>query len=74
MAIERGLLSHAGGGCHLPLGALAEYHDGIFKVNARVTSPDGKRVLEANASGGDAGKIVESLWTDLAAQGAEDYL
>ena len=29
---------------------------------------------EANASGGDAGKIVESLWTDLAAQGAEDYL
>ena len=74
VAIERGLLSHAGGGCHLPLGALAEYHDGIFKVNARVTSPDGKRVLEANASGGDAGKIVESLWTDLAAQGAEDYL
>ena len=43
VAIERGLLSHAGGGCHLPLGALAEYHDGIFTVNARVTSPDGKK-------------------------------
>lgn len=72
--IERGLLNHAGGGCHLPLGALVEFKGRQFEAYARVTSPDGRNVLEARASGDEPSKLVTELWRDLAAQGAEHYL
>ena len=74
VAIERGLLSLAGGGCHLPMGALARWENEQFKVVARVTSPDGSEVMESRSTGTDPQAIVESLWTDLARQGAENYL
>lgn len=74
VAIERGLLSLAGGGCHLPLGALAVWENGQFNVRARVTSPQGSAVMESRFSGTDANQIIEALWSDLARQGAENYL
>ena len=74
VSIERGLLSIAGGGCHLPMGALARWENGIFHVTARVTSPDGKEVMESKTSGTEQRAIVERLWADLAQQGAENYL
>ena len=74
VALERGLLSLAGGGCHLPMGALAESKNGVFEVVARVTSPDGKETMESKVSGTEHKAIVERLWADLAQQGAENYI
>ena len=72
--IERGLLNHAGGGCHLPMGALVEFRERQFFAHARVTAPDGSKVLEARGQGDEPSKLVTELWRDLAAQGAEHYL
>jgi len=51
-AVERGLLERLGGGCHLPVGALAEPvgEDGI-RLRAAVLSADGRHVVRAEARG-----------------------
>ncbi len=48
---ERAVLARLGGGCHLPLGALARCRDGRLRLHARVIAPDGSAELDERAEG-----------------------
>ena len=49
---ERALLAALGGGCHTPIAALGLPHDSGLRLWGLVASPDGKRVVRADGSGG----------------------
>ena len=49
---ERELLAALGGGCHTPIAALGLPHDSGLRLWGLVASPDGKRVVLADGSGG----------------------
>lgn len=49
---ERSLLQGLGGGCQLPLGALAIPFDGKLRLWGVVASPDGRQVVRADVTGG----------------------
>jgi hydroxymethylbilane synthase len=48
---ERALLNRLGGGCQVPIGALAEIRDGKLHLEAIVADPDGSRVLRESRDG-----------------------
>ncbi len=48
---ERALLSGVGGGCQVPLGALAVVRSGALHLQACACSPDGTQVVRATLSG-----------------------
>ena len=48
---ERRVVSALGGGCQLPLGALATINNAELELLAIVCSPDGRRIVRAQASG-----------------------
>ena len=65
---ERDVLSRLGGGCHLPLGALAEAaSDGTFVLRAVLLSEDGRRAVRAEATGTmeDPGEVVDIIVRQL---------
>jgi hydroxymethylbilane synthase len=73
---ERQLLELLGGGCHAPIGALAEAGDGKLKLRAVVASPDGAQKLRAEAEG-DAKDWRDTTWRvaqELRGAGATDIL
>jgi hydroxymethylbilane synthase len=72
-AAERAALHALGAGCHTPLGALAEVHDGRLRLRARLCSPDGATCLEADADGtlGEAAHVGARVARALLDQGAE---
>ena len=49
---ERALLAALGGGCNTPIAALGLPHDSGLRLWGLVASPDGKRVVLADGSGG----------------------
>lgn len=51
---ERALLAALGGGCHTPIAALGLPHGSGLRLWGMVASPDGKRVVLADGSGGIA--------------------
>jgi hydroxymethylbilane synthase len=55
---ERALIAAVGGGCQLPLGAIATERNGALHMEAVVVSPDGARRVRAAASG-DASRPEE---------------
>ena len=55
---ERALIAALGGGCQLPLGALATSQGSILEMEAIVVSPDGTRRVRGTAAG-DAGRPEE---------------
>jgi hydroxymethylbilane synthase len=58
---ERALLGRLGGGCQVPIGALAEMRSGCLHLQTVVASPDGSEVLRESADGEDPiqlGKLV----------------
>ena len=55
---ERAVLSRLEGGCHTPLGAYAVEHDGLLKLHAVLSDPDGTRHTETTVEG-DASAPVE---------------
>jgi hydroxymethylbilane synthase len=58
---ERALLGRLGGGCQVPIGALAEMRGSRLYLQAVVASPDGSQVLRESADGEDPiqlGKLV----------------
>jgi hydroxymethylbilane synthase len=73
---ERAVVEALGGGCQLPLGALATVHSGQMELHAAVCSPDGTRVIRAHAGGSASGpaalgdRVAEQLIRD----GALDVL
>jgi hydroxymethylbilane synthase len=63
--VERLLLHHLEGGCRIPLGAHATIRDDQLILHGRLTSPDGRTVLEHRA------ERSLSDWRALAAEVAE---
>lgn len=54
LAAERSLVAVLGGGCHLPLGALALRHGSELELQAVVASSDGARAIRRVATGSAA--------------------
>ena len=73
---ERAFLRALGGGCHLPIAALATEQAGQLDLQGSVTAPDGKRQVRGQMSGSakDAVALGECLAKQLIAQGALDLL
>lgn len=73
---ERALLQALGGGCSLPVGALATVAGAVITLRAVVCSPDGVRSLRRSASGPFENPVAlgELLAEELLARGARDLL
>lgn len=68
---ERAFLKGFGGGCSVPVAALAEVPQDL-RLEGLVAAPDGSKVLRGHSSGpaGDWQRVAQDLVDDLAAQGA----
>ena len=73
---ERALVSAVGGGCQLPLGAVALHADGALEMHGVVASLDGARVIRRSARGPaiDPAGLGRRLADDLVAGGAQEIL
>jgi hydroxymethylbilane synthase len=71
---ERALLNSMGGGCQVPVGALAEVRDGKLHLNAVVAKPDGSEVLRGTGEGSDPVALGESVGSSLLARGGRAIL
>ncbi len=58
---ERALLNRMGGGCQVPIGALAAIVEGRLHLEAVVARPDGTKVLRESGEGDDPVKLGESV-------------
>ena len=73
---ERTVVTRLGGGCQMPIGALADIADAGLSVRGVVISPDGQRLVRASASGSrdDAEALGRSVADQLLQGGAGDIL
>jgi len=71
---ERTFLKNFGGGCHIPLGALASFSGDDIVLEGVIASLDGSFVARANAKGRDPESIGKELSTKIKSQGAEKYI
>ncbi len=73
---ERALSARIGGGCNVPLGAIATVSEGTMTLRAMVASPDGRRLLRASAKDRceDWEAIVDGATRQLLDQGAREIL
>ena len=73
-ACERALLGRLGGGCQVPIGALAEMRSGRLHLQAVVARPDGSLVLRESADGDDPVRLGESVGDTLLRRGGKAIL
>jgi hydroxymethylbilane synthase len=73
---ERTVVSALGGGCQLPLGALALHENGLFRMHAIVTSLDGRRSVRRELTGpsSDPESLGRRMADELARGGATAIL
>ena len=73
---ERTVVAALGGGCQLPLGALASVIGAEMEVQAVVCSPDGSRIIRAHAHGpmSAAATLGKRVAAQLVRDGAEEIL
>lgn len=73
---ERALLRGLGGGCEVPVGALAMVTDGVLRLRAAVLSPDGARRVAGEITGAaeEADRLGRDLAERLMADGAAALL
>jgi|HubBroStandDraft_6_1064221.scaffolds.fasta_scaffold110912_2 hydroxymethylbilane synthase len=71
---ERALLGKLGGGCQVPIGALAQVRDGRLHLQAVVASPDGSQVLREASDGKDPIHLGESVGDALLRRGGKAIL
>ncbi|HEV2425821.1 MAG TPA: hydroxymethylbilane synthase [Terriglobia bacterium] len=73
---ERAVIWHLGGDCSTPVGAYAEASAGHLSLTAIVASPDGSRVIRADASGfiTHPEELGSQVAEDLLRQGARQIL
>jgi len=71
---ERTLLSALGGGCQVPIGALAELKGGKLILDAMVGRPDGTEIIRHHAEGRDPEKLGKEAAAALIAKGADKIL
>jgi hydroxymethylbilane synthase len=76
LAAERALVSSLGGGCQLPLGAIALPRHGALEMHAVVASLDGSRKISGSMTGPSASPeaLGERLAATLAHRGARELL
>jgi hydroxymethylbilane synthase len=71
---ERGVVDRLGGGCALPLGALAQVTDGEVRLTAVVLRPDGSGTVRAESAADAPESAAREVADALMAQGAEEIL
>ena len=73
---ERALIATLGGGCQLPVGALAKRSGEVMTLDAIVASLDGRVALRAHERGvvNDPRALGEAAARKLIDEGAEDLL
>ena len=71
---ERALLGRLGGGCQVPIGALAVIRGRRLHLQAVVASPDGSQVLRESADGDDPIQLGESVGDTLLRSGGKAIL
>lgn len=71
---ERAFLAALGGGCSLPVGALASMEEDVIRLQGVIAAPDGSHILRVSAAGDDAQALGESLAQKSLAAGARDLL
>lgn len=71
---ERTVSAGLGADCSAPMGAYAELHGSRLHLRAVLASPDGSRVLRAEASGSDAAEVGGEVVEELTRQGARAIL
>ena len=72
---ERYFLKHFGGGCHVPLGALAYItDDGEIHLSGVIASVDGTKLLRETIKGNDPVKTGEELAAIFKEKGADKYI
>jgi len=71
---ERALVRTIGGGCDLPLGAIAAVKGDQVRLAAVVGSPDGARILRAAADAADPQRAARIVASSLREQGADEIL
>jgi hydroxymethylbilane synthase len=76
LTAERAVVIALGGGCQLPLGAIALHEDGGIHMHGVVASPDGKRIVRSDVRGttADPADLGRRLADDLSRNGARDIL
>jgi hydroxymethylbilane synthase len=71
---ERALMRLIGGGCALPLGAIAAVKTDTIRLAACVASPDGVRLVKAAAEAADPKRAAALVAHELEAKGARAIL
>jgi len=71
---ERALLNRLGGGCQVPIGALAEMRNGKLHLESIVADPDGCKVLRDSRDGDDPEKLGSEAGTALLKRGGDAIL
>ena len=71
---ERALLNKMGGGCQVPIGALAEEVGGRLHLEAVVARPDGTKVLRESGEGDDPVQLGEAVGEALLRRGGDAIL
>jgi hydroxymethylbilane synthase len=73
---ERALLNRFGGGCQVPIGALAEMRDGKLHLEAIVADPDGSKVLRESQDGNrnDPEELGNAVGETLLKRGGDEIL
>jgi hydroxymethylbilane synthase len=74
LAAERALLARLEGDCNVPLAAFAEPAGGGLRLRGLVASPDGRRVVRAEAEGADPEPLGRRVADALLADGAREIL
>ncbi len=71
---ERALLNAMGGGCQVPIGALAAYSKGGLSLEAIVANPDGTDVLRESGTGTDPIALGAKVGNRLLKRGGQAIL
>ena len=76
LTAERAVVTALGGGCQMPLGAIAHVDEHEVTMDGVVASIDGKRIVRATARGrrGNPAAVGEKVASELLARGAADIL
>jgi hydroxymethylbilane synthase len=71
---ERALLNKLGGGCQVPIGALAEVRNGRRHLEAIVAHPDGSKVLRESCEGDNPVELGNDVGEALLTRGGDAIL
>ncbi len=71
---ERSFLKYFGGGCHIPLGALAYLNNGKIHLSGSITSVDGEISIRESVIGNDPEALGRELAEILKSKGADKLL